>query len=144
VKQAVNGMAQNPKILIVESDTPVAMMMVNLLTQAGCDVLVANSGKKGMELAQEDKFDSIILAVDLPDINALEICCDLKQRHLSRNTPIVFISGGVGSEDRQRAFELGAVDYFEKPFNALEFTARILSHANAENDSNETLQKATT
>jgi DNA-binding response OmpR family regulator len=116
------------KILIVEEDTPAAMMMVNLLTQAGCDVMVANTGGKGMELAQENKFDVIVLAVDLPDASGFEICGELKQRHLSRRTPIILIADGACNEGRQRAPELGVVDYIVKPFDAREFAARILSH----------------
>lgn len=123
-------MTDKVKILIIEDDTAVAMMMVHLLSRAGCDVLVANTGRKGMELAQENKFDIITLAVDLPDISGFEICSDLKQRHHSRHIPIVFISGRPRNEDRQHALELGAADYINKPFDASEFVSRILSHIN--------------
>jgi DNA-binding response OmpR family regulator len=116
------------RILIVEDDTPLAMMMVSLLTRAGCDTLVARTGEKGMELALTQKFDLITLDVDLPDMNGFEICSELKQRHLSSRTPIVFVSGRTSEEDRQRAHEVGAVDFVEKPFDAVEFISRILSH----------------
>ncbi len=121
-------MAEKTKILIVEDDTPVAMMMVHILSHAGCDVQVAHTGRKGMELAQENSFDLITLDVDLPDINGFAICNELKQRHLSCRTPIVFITGRVCEEDRQRGLELGAVDYIAKPFDALKFVRRLLSH----------------
>ena len=113
---------------MVEGETPVAMMMVNVLTQAGCDVLVADTGEKGMELAQENKFDLIVLAVDLPDTNGFDICNELKQTHASRRTPIVLISGRPTEKDRQHGLELGAADYIEKPFGASDFVQRILSH----------------
>jgi DNA-binding response OmpR family regulator len=123
-------MTDKVKILIIEDDTPVAMMMVHVLSRAGCDVLVANTGRKGIELAQENKFDIITLAMDLPDISGFEICSDLKQRHHSRHIPIVLISGRPRNEDRQHALELGAADYITKPFDASEFVSRILSHIN--------------
>lgn len=92
--QSIHGfMSGKASILIVEDDTPLAMMMVNMLTQAQCDVLVAPSGEKGLELARENKFDLIVLAVDLPDTSGFEVCSELKQRHCSRHTPIVLISG---------------------------------------------------
>jgi DNA-binding response OmpR family regulator len=116
------------KILVVEDETPVAMMMVHVLSQAGCDVLVAHTGRKGMELAQENKFDLITLDVGLPDISGFEICHELKQRHHSRHTPIIFISGRLCEKDRERGLELGAVDYITKPFDGLEFAPKILSH----------------
>ncbi|MFZ1073771.1 MAG: response regulator [Verrucomicrobiia bacterium] len=118
-----------PKILIVEDDTAVAMMMVHVLSRAGCDVLVANTGQKGMELAQENRFDLIALDTDLPDINGLEICSELKQRHLSRHASIVLISKRPCAKDRQRALKLGAVDYIIKPFDAADFVSRILAHS---------------
>jgi DNA-binding response OmpR family regulator len=116
------------KILIVEDDTPLAMMMASLLTRAGCDVQGAHTGEKAMRLAQESKFDLITLDIDLPDMSGFEICRELKQRHLSRHTPIVLISGRLCEEDRQRGLEFGAVDYIEKPFSSLDFASRVLSH----------------
>jgi CheY-like chemotaxis protein len=73
-----------PRILIVEDDTPLAMMMVRVLSRLGCDVQVASTGKKGLELAQACRFDLITLDIDLPGGSGLEICAELKQRHLSR------------------------------------------------------------
>jgi DNA-binding response OmpR family regulator len=125
-------MSFKAKILIIEDDTPVAMMMVHVLSRAGCDALVANTGEKGMELARENKFDLITLDVDLPDISGFEICSELKQRHLSCHTPVVFISGRLCEKDRQRAFDLGAVDYITKPFDTLDFVSRILSRVKPE------------
>jgi DNA-binding response OmpR family regulator len=116
------------KILIIEDETPVAMMMVNLLARAGCETEVATTGEKGMELAQENKFDLITLDVDLPGMNGFEICRELKQRHLSRRIPIVLISRQPCEKDRQHGLELGAVDYVTKPFDAPNFVRRLLSH----------------
>ena len=123
-----NGMimTNRARILIVENETPVAMMMVNALTRAGCEVLVAPTGKRGIELAQENKFNLIVLALDLTDISGFDIAGELKQRHQTRNTPIVFISDQAAIEDQQRALELGAADFIEKPFGE-EFVSRLLS-----------------
>ena len=115
------------RILIVEDDTPLAMMMVHVLTRAGCDVQVASTGKKGLEQAQQNKFDLITLDIDLPGISGLEICGELKQRHLSRRTPVVFISSRYSEQDMQRGLELGAVDFIVKPFG-IEIVPRLLSH----------------
>jgi DNA-binding response OmpR family regulator len=117
------------RILIVEGRTSAAMMMVHVLSRAGCDVLVASTGEKGMELAQESKFDLITLNVDLPDASGFEICSELKQRHYSRHTPIIFISERPCEKDRQHGLKLGAVDYIAKPFEVTDFIFRIMSHA---------------
>jgi DNA-binding response OmpR family regulator len=119
---------RKPRILIVEDETPVAMMMVHLLSQAGCDVMVAHTGEKGMQLAQENKFDLIILDVDLSGMNGFEVCSELKQRHQSRRIPIVLIAKKPCEKDRQQGLEVGAVDYITKPFDAPNFVRRLLSH----------------
>jgi DNA-binding response OmpR family regulator len=122
------AMTDKIKILIVEGDMPLAMTMVSLLTRVGCNVSAACTGEKGMALAVEKTFDLIALNVDLPDIN--EICCELKQRHFSRHTPIVFISNHATIEDQQDGLNFGAADYITKPFDASDFVSRILSHIN--------------
>ena len=133
---------EKARILIVENETAVAMMMVSVLTQAGSDVLVANTGQKGMELARENKFDLIVLAVDLPDTSGFEVCSELKQRHLTRLMPIVFLSGQPYEKDRQHGLDLGAVDYIIKPFSPLDFVRRILAHAKKRNGAAGIIQNA--
>jgi DNA-binding response OmpR family regulator len=127
MNDAQTSQPPNVRVLIVEDDTPLAMMMANLLTRAGCEVHGAHTGEKALRLAQEIKFDLITLDVDLPDMSGFEICLALKERHLFRHTPIIFISARPWDKDRQRIFELGAVDYITKPFG-MEFAPRLLSH----------------
>jgi DNA-binding response OmpR family regulator len=126
--------AGKARILVVEDEMPVALMMTFLLTRAGFDVTTVPNGMKGIELATTTGFDLITLDVDLPDMKGFAICRELKQRHISHRTPIVFVTGRPYEEDRQRAFELGAVDYIEKPFDATDFISRIHSHAKAKDD----------
>jgi DNA-binding response OmpR family regulator len=121
-------MTSKPRILIVEDDTAVAMMMVYLLTQAGCETEVAATGKKAMQLAEGGNFDLITLDVDLPGISGFKICSRLKENLHLHDTPVVFVSGHPQEECRQQAVELGAADYITKPFDALDFASRILSH----------------
>jgi DNA-binding response OmpR family regulator len=128
MSDAQTGQPPKARILIVEDDTPLAMMMVSLLTRAGCDVQTAWNVEKAMRLAQDEDFDLITLDVDLPRTNGFEICSRLKENFRSCDTPIVFVTGRPHGEDRQRAFELGAVDYIAKPFQTLEFAPRLLSH----------------
>lgn len=121
-------MIDKVRILLVEDDTPLAMMMVSLLTCAGCDVQTAWNAEKAMRLAQDENFDLITLDIDLPKISGFEICNRLKKNPRSCDTPIVFITGRPHEEDQQRAFELGAMDYITKPFDTLGFASRLLSH----------------
>lgn len=126
------GMREAIKVLVVEHNTAVAMMMTYLLSDAGLDVEPAVTGQKGMELATTRKYDVIVLDIDLPDNNGFDICRELKQRHISYRTPIIFLSGNGIEERRAKAFELGAADFIEKPFEANDFVCRVISHAKGE------------
>jgi DNA-binding response OmpR family regulator len=128
-------MIDKARILVIEDEPGVSMMMVYLLTQAGCEVEMAWNAEKGMRLAQKEEFDLITLDTSLPGISGFEIFRRLKQNPRQRDTPVVFISGHPCQEDQQYAFELGAVDYIEKPFGTLDFVSRILSHVGGNDDS---------
>lgn len=119
-------MIEKQKILVIEDDPSLLMMIVYLLANAQLEVLTAISGDKGMKLIQEEKVDLVTLDIDLPDISGFEICQRLKQNPRLCHLPVIFISGRIFEEDRQRAFELGAADYIEKPFDVELFVERIM------------------
>jgi DNA-binding response OmpR family regulator len=119
------------KILVIEDDKPLAQMLLIMLARAGCETQVVHTGEEGMRLAFANRFDLIILDIDLPDINGLEICKQIKERHFSRHATVVLMSGRVCEQDMQRGFDLGAVDYIAKPFG-VEFVPRLFSSINAQ------------
>ena len=113
------------KILVLEDEVVVGNMMASMLRHAGFHVEVANSGQRGMEYAREEKFDLITLDLDLGDVDGFEVFRELKQRHISYRTPVVFVSGQATDRFRQRALELGAADFVAKPFELTDFITRI-------------------
>jgi putative two-component system response regulator len=124
----MGGMNQKSRILIVEDDMPVAMMMLFLLTRADCEATVATTGKEAMQMAEEGNFDLITLDVDLPDGNGFKLCSRLKKHPRLRDTPVVFVSARCLIEDQQHGLDVGAADYITKPFETFEFAPRLLSH----------------
>ena len=120
---------------MVESEPVVASLMTFLLTLIGYEVEAASNGKRGLELATAQRFDLILLAVDLPDINGFDLCRELKQRHISYRTPIVLLSGNDHAERRAKALELGAADFIIKPFEVEDFLERVERYTNG-NQSN--------
>jgi DNA-binding response OmpR family regulator len=121
-------MSSKVKILIIEDEMPVALLMVALLARAGCEVEVATVAEKGIRLAEAGSFDLITLDIDLPRASGFEICRRLKDNPSLHRTPVVFVSGRSSLEDQQQGLEAGAADYITKPFEAWEFAPRILSH----------------
>lgn len=118
-------MSEKKKILLVEDEPAVASLMTFLLARDGYEVENACTGKQGMELGTTRKFDLILLDVDLPGINGFDICRELKQRHISHLTPLIFLSGNDIEERRTKALELGAVDFIAKPFVVADFMKRV-------------------
>ena len=135
-------MTDKIKILVVDDQMAVALMMVFLLTRAGCEAQSALSTEKALRLAQTEVFDLIALDVEMPGINGFELFQRLKQIPHLRETPFVFVSGNSTIENQQHALELGATDFIEKPFDSLEFVSRILSHIKARSDSVAVMESA--
>ena len=129
-----HGKASKVKILIVEDQMPVAMMMTFLLARAGCETEVATTGANAMQKAQDGNFDLITLDADLPGISGFEVCRRLKENPFFQ-TPIVFVSGRCCIEDQQHGLDVGAADYITKPFETFEFAPRLLSHIKTQHDS---------
>lgn len=100
------------KILVVEDETPVAMIMAFLLTRAGCEVKTARDAGQAVRLVQDGDFDLITLDIDLPRGNGFEIFARLKKLPRWQNPPVIFVSGRSYEEDQQRATELGADGLF--------------------------------
>jgi CheY-like chemotaxis protein len=120
-------MRDKTKILVVDDQMAVALMMVFLLTRTGCDAQTALNAEKALQLAQTEMFDLITLDVEMHGINGFELFQRLKQIPHLRETPVVFVSGRATIENQQHALDLGAADFIEKPFDTQDFLSRILS-----------------
>jgi DNA-binding response OmpR family regulator len=90
-------------------------------------VQTALDAKKALQLAQTQEFDLITLDVELPGTSGFEIYQRLREIPHLKGTPICFVSGRPTMENMQRAFDLGAADFIEKPFDTQDFLSRILS-----------------
>lgn len=119
-------MNEKTRILVIEDDPGVSMMMAYLLTWADCEVQTAWNAERGMKLAQTGEFDLITLDMNMP--GGFEICSSLKENPFSQ-TSIVFVSTRFCEGDVQRGRDLGVVDFIKKPFVASDFVSRLLSHA---------------
>jgi DNA-binding response OmpR family regulator len=121
-------MKDKARILVVDDEASVALMIVFLLTRAGCEVETAWNIEKALRLAETEKFDLITLDVNIPGTSGFIIYERLRQIPHLKDTPVIFVSGNISEEDQQRALELGAVDFIHKPFEVTDFIFRIISH----------------
>ncbi len=111
------------KILVVEDEPKVASFLERGLTENGFEVTIANDGQEGKRKFEEGTFNAIVLDVNLPFINGLELCN--KIRLINQKVPIMMLTALGTTEDKLQGFESGADDYLLKPFEFRELLARL-------------------
>jgi DNA-binding response OmpR family regulator len=111
------------KILVVEDETKVAEVLKRGLVEAGYETDVAYDGQIGLRLAKSGSYDLIVLDVNLPLLNGLELCKQLREK--DEVTPVLMLTALGMSDDIVAGLEAGADDYLPKPFRFNELYARI-------------------
>jgi two-component system copper resistance phosphate regulon response regulator CusR len=110
------------RILVIEDEAKAGEYLLNGLTEAGYVVDFAANGIDGLHMAQEMRYDLILLDVMMPEMDGWTVMQKLGAR---TNTPVLFLSACGTLEDRLKGLDLGADDYLVKPFSFAELLARI-------------------
>lgn len=110
------------RILVIEDDAVLGEHIRTYLVAQGFEVTLCADGVQGLNIAQQYRFDVVLLDVLLPSLNGLEV---LQQLHRAQGTPVILISALGEEQDRTTGFGYGADDYVPKPFSMSELTARI-------------------
>ncbi len=114
----------DPTILLV--DDSVVNLEILKDTLSRYKTIIATNGDEAMEIAfSRNKPDLILLDIVMPGMDGYEVCKILKSNEISKDIPIIFITGQTDSESILKGFEAGAIDYITKPFNILELKARV-------------------
>lgn len=111
------------KILIIEDDERIAQVTQKGLKEEGFTVDIANNGEDGEFMAEENPYDCIVLDLNLPDRDGLQICKKIRQKKI--NTPVIMVTARTSTDDRVLGLNTGADDYLPKPFVFSELLARI-------------------
>jgi DNA-binding response OmpR family regulator len=101
-------------VLLIEDDKDLTELYRTELELLGATVKVATDGKKGLELAKEDKPDLILMDVILPEKIGLSILKELKSSEETTNIPVVIMSNYDQGENPKKALELGAISFLSK------------------------------
>ncbi len=110
------------KILIVEDEKNIAMVLAYNIKKEGYDCDIAYDGEAGLTMAITGSYDLILLDIMLPKMNGFEVC--EKVRYKSQ-VPIIFVTAREEEKDKILGLETGADDYVTKPFSFRELLARI-------------------
>jgi two-component system alkaline phosphatase synthesis response regulator PhoP len=110
------------KILIVDDELQIIKVLKAYLEKAGFEVVTASDGKAALLAFQREKPDFMILDLNLPGMDGLDICKTVRR---DSNIPILMLTARVEEADRLIGLELGADDYVLKPFSPREVVARV-------------------
>lgn len=116
------------KFLLIEDNEQNRYLTTFLLTKQGHEVISADSGPQGLELAERIQPDLILLDIQLPEMDGYEVAAALKSRPSVKDIPIVAVTSYAMVGDRERILAAGAVGYIEKPINPATFVAEVEAH----------------
>jgi two-component system, OmpR family, copper resistance phosphate regulon response regulator CusR len=127
------------KILVVEDEQKVSEVLKRGLLEAGYEVDTAFDGEIGLRLASTGHYDLVLLDINLPVMNGLEVCKRLREN--DEVTPVLMLTALGMSEDIVTGLEAGADDYLPKPFRFNELYARVKALTRRKKITSASLQK---
>ncbi|GAA3868241.1 hypothetical protein GCM10022243_37390 [Saccharothrix violaceirubra] len=112
------------RVLVAEDDPDIGLLIDFKLAQAGLDVITVADGAVVLDRARATEPDLFLLDVHLPGRSGLELCADLRQDPITRDKPIMLLSGGAHQWEIDEGLAAGANEYLVKPFSP----AKLLEH----------------
>ncbi len=113
------------RALVVEDDPDIVELLSHYLSRDGWTVESADDGRSALERIRRERYDLLILDLQLPGKDGLAICADVRSDKRTRDVPVVMLTARGDEADRIVGLEMGADDYVVKPFSPKELLARV-------------------
>ncbi len=113
------------KILLVDDEPEIQLIISSRLSAAGFEVIIAKDGQEGLNMARSESPDAILLDLMIPKIDGFKVCRMLKFDKAFENIPVIIFSARGSDADKKLAEQVGASAYIVKPFNLDLFTQTI-------------------
>ena len=121
----VRAAAENGRILIVDDEGTNREVLCRRLLREGYRPSGAHSGREALHLLRNEAFDVVLLDIQMPEMNGMEVLQIMKQDEALRHLPVIMLSALTDVDRVARCIELGAEDYLPKPINAVLLQARL-------------------
>jgi putative two-component system response regulator len=119
-------MSGNRGTILVADDEPRNIALVTrLMSRLGYDVLTATNGTRALEAVRVRGPDVVLLDVNMPEVNGIDVCRAIKENPRTWLTPVILLTALSATEDRIRGLQAGADDFLSKPFVSGELAARV-------------------
>lgn len=115
-------MGERYKILIVDDEKELAVIMADMLENYGYQTAIAVDAQEAFERLSESAWHLLVLDINLPDSTGFELCKELRR---VSTVPVIFASARTGEMDRITGFDLGGDDYLPKPYSMKELLSRV-------------------
>lgn len=115
----------HPKILTVDDSKTIRMIIKKMFSPYHCDLFEADNGLKGLAIAVEKNPDLIILDIDMPGLNGLEVLMKLRNNDKYMKTPVFMLTAKSKATNVRMAMDLGVSAFIAKPFKKAELLDRI-------------------
>ncbi len=115
-------MTTTQRVLLVEDEKAIRDAVAAYLEREGFWVSCAADGAEAMEVADKQRFDLVVLDLNLPKVSGEAVCRHLRD---SSDVPIIMLTAKGSEEERVAGLEIGADDYLVKPFSPRELVARV-------------------
>ncbi|MGN0394807.1 MAG: response regulator transcription factor [Coprococcus sp.] len=112
------------KILIIDDDVDLSMLIQDMLTDHGYEAILAGSIEAAYKVLEQEKVDLILLDINLPDGTGFELCSELRK---VSTVPVIFASARTSENDKVTGLDMGGDDYIAKPYSLKELMSRIKS-----------------
>ena len=123
-------MTKKKRILLVDDEVVNLEILTSSLQENNYYVENARDAEEALKILAENGFDLILLDVGMPGMDGFELCSRLKKDPLTRDIPVIFITGRKDSYSVAEGLGLGASDYIGKPISEVELLARVKNHLN--------------
>ncbi|GAB1544144.1 response regulator [Scytonema sp. NUACC21] len=133
------------KVLVIEDEEQIREIISVMLSAENFEVIEAEDGRMGVDLAQQDKPDLVICDVMMPQLDGYGVLNELRQNPSTQTTPFIFLTAKAAKVSIRQGMELGADDYLTKPFTRDELlgaiTARLKKQSEIEKQSQQKLDE---
>ncbi|GAA0475382.1 hypothetical protein Ade02nite_41480 [Paractinoplanes deccanensis] len=115
----------DPVVLVADDDEDVRDLMTFKLERAGFRVIAADNGATALDLVRSSRPDAVILDIDMPGLDGLTVCHQLRASAATTGIPVLMVSGRGRDLDVDFGFHVGAGDYVVKPFKPDDLLRRL-------------------
>jgi CheY-like chemotaxis protein len=119
----------NPKILVIDDEVSIRLLLENFLSRK-YEVYSRSNGLDALEWLEDNLPDLIICDIQMPEMDGYRFLELLRQRGLTKHTPVIMLSAVEGSQERIKCYKLGSQDFLVKPFNPEELGELIRKNLN--------------